>query len=707
VRDLSEFNGDLFSWLLYCTTLSSLEAQSGFKAALLHPNWADNCEHWFALATQLDPRGDWPTLQWLEVLAEKLLSLKPEHPACRELLPLLSDRMARKFTAAQPLIQKVVAWFVKNADAGEAHVAAEMLNRAADTIGIDDGKRLDTLPRAYLPLVDWLLANGAAELRLRVHHELAFRLVEATLSYGDDNARIVNALRFAIHHRRIAPAWTWKRPMGAWPAIEIALAAGESEELVSELLEASVKSLESAGAEALFRPLTQTDKSSARSRSAIVRALAAAELPEKMLGEAWPLAFRHSPAEFQVRFASAEILGAAIVCVRNVAHRNTQVFGQGTRGAGTIESALLDNPEAGRWSHLEEWAELLVREWIRLRRGTRYSLWQQPAIDMLDVLAGSVHLWRGARRALLEFAVGQSHALGLSLLQDENPTLGHSTWAAARLLFPIFKPSKADRRSINLERYRDFLDSFVKHSWQGQPIAGFNALHLFQGARRVEIDELPNDLKIDVNDGIITLDDQYMRDLAAKGFSEELRALAALYFLHELVHVGQGAQRMESVRAIRSTGGETTLMHLDLAADWAAVRMASTAVPQWDILWLRDIQTRSICDFPVSPYHGTASKHRKVNRMVGCRLDYIVRKHGFINATELGDGYVFAEYGPNGGKFLVMLSGPPMRLSLAADMSPNDAPVLARSLDTNRDPRENLAAMDKLFIAMIRRALGG
>lgn len=703
MRDLSEFNGDLFSWLLYCTTLDAVNAQSGFNAALKHPNWAENCEHWFALATQLDSRGDWATLDWLVVLIDKLLTLKPEHPACRELLPLVSDRMARKISAAQALIQRVNNWFSQNADAGEAHIGAEMLNRAADTVGIEDGKRLETLPRTYLPLVDWLLANGAAELRLSVHHELAFRLVEAALTYGDDNARIVNALRFAIHHRRIAPAWTWKRPLGAWPAIEIALAAGESEDVVAELLQASLKSLESAGAEALFRPLTQADDKLARSRRAIVRALAAAELPEKMLSEAWPLAFRHAPAEFQVRFASADILGMAISCVAEVARRNTPVFGQEKAAPGTVE-ALLVNPEAGRWSHLEEWAELLVREWVRLRRGTRHSLWQQPSIDMLDVLAGSVHLWRGARRALHEFAVGQGNALVQRLISDENPSLGHSTWAAARLLFPIFKPSKADRRSIDLERYRDFLETFVRHPWSNEPIAGFNALELFRSARRVEIDELPRDLKIDIGDSIITLDDQYLRDLAAKGFSEELRALAALYFLHELVHVAQGAQKMASVRAIRATGGETTLMHLDLAADWAAVRMASAAIPKWDVLWLRDVQSRSICDFPVSRYHGTASKQRKVTRMVGCRLDYAVRKHGFISEAELGDGYVFAEYGVNGGKFLVMLSGPPMRLSLALDLGTAEAQVLARSLDANTDPSKNLAAMDNLFTTMIRRA---
>ncbi|MBX3458565.1 MAG: hypothetical protein KF696_01220 [Planctomycetes bacterium] len=703
MRQLSEFKDDLFSWLLYCTTLDAASAQFGFKASLAHEAWPEHCGHWFALATQLEARGDWPALDWMSALAEKLMSLKVDKPACRELLPQLSDRMARKFTASEPLIQRVVGWFTSKADAGEAHVAAEMLKLAATTIGVDDAKRPDTLPRAYLPLVDWLLANGAAELRLAIHHDLAFRLVEAAVAYGDDNARIVNALRFAIQHRRVAPAWTWQRPLGAWPAVEVSLNAGESDDIVSALLLASVDSLRSAGAEALFRPLVQDDKTLRLSRRAIVHALANAELPERMIVEGWPLAFWHPPSEFDVRFASADLLGTAIECLQSVSHRNTPVAGQGESPPDSPQ-ALLDNPEAGLWSHLEDWAALLTQEWIRLRRGTRHSFWQQPSTDLLDQLAGSIQLWRGARRALRDFAVGQANALAQDMLSEENPSLGHSTWAASRLLFPIFKPSKADKKSINLERYREFLDTFVKHSWPSEPIAGFDAAKLFHGVHRVEIDALPDDLKIHIGDGVVTLDDDYLRDLAAQGYSEELLGLASLYFLHELVHVAQGAQKIESVRAIRSTGGETTLMHLDLAADWAAVRMAALAVPRWEILWLRELQTRSIGDFPVSRYHGAASKYRKVNRMVGCRLDYIFRKLGMEAHANLGDGYVFAEYGPNGGTFLVMSSGPPMRLLLSSELSANDAKSLASCLDAKIDPRKALAAMDSMFINMLRRA---
>lgn len=703
MRELTEFGDDLFSWLLYCTTLDATSAQSGFKAALAHEEWHENCGHWFALATQLEARGDWPALDWMSALSEKLMSLKVDNPACRELLPQLSDRMARKFNAAEPLIRRVVDWFTANTDAGEAHVAAEMLKLATAVIGIDDDVRPESLPRAYLPLVDWLLANGAAELRLAAHHDLAFKLVEASLAYGDNNARIVNALRFAIQHRRVAPAWTWQRPLGAWPAIEVALKAGEPEDIVASLLHVSADSLRSAGAEALFRPLLPDLDEYPLARRAIVHTLASAELPERLLLEAWPLALLHHPSEFEVRFASAALLGIAIDCLRSVAHRNTPVAGQGEAPPDSPQ-ALLDNHEAGSWSHLEDWAALLTQEWIRLRRGIRHSAWHQPSVDQLDSLAGSIQLWRGARRALRDYALVHGSHLVKELLDKQNPELGHSTWAAARLLFPVFRPSKADRKSINLERYESFLNIFVRHSWTEAPIAGFNAAQLFKGAQRIDIQPLPDDLKIVAGEHVITLDDDYLRQLAARGFDEDLKALAAIYFLHELAHVAQGAQRIESVRAIRSTGGETTLMHLDLAADWAAVRMASEAIPEWDVLWLRDLQTRSIGDFPVSRYHGAASKHRKVSRLVGCRLDYVVRKHGFVAELDNHDGYVFAEYGVNGGAFLVMLSGPPMRLALPAQIGPQDAQMLGRCLDTSTDPRTALMAMDELFLAVLRRA---
>lgn len=75
MRQLSEFKDDLFSWLLYCTTLDAASAQSGFKAALAHEAWPEQCGHWFALATQLEARGDWRALDWMTALAEKLMTL--------------------------------------------------------------------------------------------------------------------------------------------------------------------------------------------------------------------------------------------------------------------------------------------------------------------------------------------------------------------------------------------------------------------------------------------------------------------------------------------------------------------------------------------------------------------------------------------------------------------------------------------------------
>jgi hypothetical protein len=121
----------------------------------------------------------------------------------------------------------------------------------------------------------------------------------------------------------------------------------------------------------------------------------------------------------------------------------------------------------------------------------------------------------------------------------------------------------------------------------------------------------------------------------------------------------------------------------------------AVAFPKWRLDWLKDLQGRSLGAFPVSPYNTSAGRARKAQRLVGLRVDYLARTRGSIPKDVFRGGYAFADFGPAGGKILLMVSGPPQAVVKAAGLSPPEAELLSSAADDGLD--ERLGEIDRVL----------
>jgi hypothetical protein len=282
---------------------------------------------------------------------------------------------------------------------------------------------------------------------------------------------------------------------------------------------------------------------------------------------------------------------------------------------------------------------------------------------------------------------------------------GLSQWHVAAAVAAL--PALSERRDetpddLDPEEICDTLGRLICWPWS-EPIFGVEVATLLRGVTRVELAELSNDDKVAFDNETLRLDGgAIVAAIRVPMAREERLALAAMYCVHELVHVQQGIGRMDAVKALRSTGAEQTLMHVDLAADHAAALIVGTVFPRWKLPWLKDLQGRSLVAFPVSPFNVAAGRARKAQRLVGLRLDYLSRETRAIASETIGEGYAFSDFGPAGGFLLVMVSGPPFSVVKVSELSPADGEFLSSAADAGLDGTR-LAEIDSI----LRRALTG
>src|SRR5207244_2577035 len=79
------------------------------------------------------------------------------------------------------------------------------------------------------------------------------------------------------------------------------------------------------------------------------------------------------------------------------------------------------------------------------------------------------------------------------------------------------------------------------------------------------------------------------------------------------------------------------------------------------------------------------------------RLAYLARTHQWVPADRIGDGYVFAHYGPAAGPLLVCLSGPPMGVARECSLSEKDAKFLGATADTEHVDERGIREIDELL----------
>lgn len=667
-----DFESNIEAHLLYIDGLSAAEALTALKRRLADGSWRGVPGAWLhRLEVVVHRHGlasDDRVAGLRSALVSDLISGRVEREAHETLRGLFGSHTV---PATVEETVRLVEWFTEKAEPGDASLAADVL----------EGIRRDeehALRDAVDRLRKWLLLNGAAELRARRRAPLLLDFIKRFDRSDADPAIMAFLVRYIIVNDEdlgAHPAFL-SAPHALLQAVEHSLERGGSEPLMAQLAAKMGPSfidnvLEPPDGWPVY-PVFQR---------ALLRSLAHGSGP--LPADAWRSALWCRCPESGIEFGSGGAVTAALDALRlhaSLPHRRNSSGRGGT-------------PENDR-----AWALLIASECARifditngLPKAARQKL--QACIGWLDsVTEGIAEALRDALRDRTTLA---------AMILAESPN--HGVVAAAIVALPESPriATEAAQEISDAELLRAFTQ-LLHRPWEA-PVFGVDLSRAFGGATRVEFGALPDEDKILIRDGVVTMDrkpvDQMLRllvmDRAAK------LALATIYFVHELVHVVQGVGDKTRVASLRSTGAETTLMHVDLGADHVAALAVASAFPKWDVTWLKDLQGRSLVAFPVSPYNTAGGQARKAQRLIGLRLDYLARTTGDSKAS-LGDGYAFADYGPAGGAFLVMVSGPPVGLIGMSSLSPSDAGMFADAANAGLDA-ERLARID----GVLRQKLGG
>lgn len=695
------FGDDVESYLFYARGQTGDKAVEAFRLVLKHcgPSFGIWCRNWFNLATQLSHEGAWREVEWLNEFADALMLREPATDVAREMMPDMFWRLTKLLPESTDSLKRLVEWFVA-ADAGEAITAAKCLDTAWSFTGASAEDM--HFPRVFMPLIEWLLQNGSAELRNPKWGQLTARIVEAADRYAAPEV-VRNAVRFAVLHNGAAQAHTWYRPEGLWPAMERVLDLGESPGIVGDFLLALTPAFDTWGAANYFAPLAEGGHRLPKCRDALATLLVSPGLPNRVREEGLRRLLRLHPTDVpNLEFANADQLKYA--AAQAMAVSNDQPVGHDS--AVPSQRAIFKSYEAGNWPHLSEWGEALANAWLARKRAGEADVDPAAGRSLLYDMALSRNLWRGVRRALAAAADagGLGAQLAAEVLASADTENGFVTVAGARLLFPPQSRQRIGTSEVQLGAVQQLLLNLVHHEWPDGLVGGVEPKKLFHGVEHLEVvPRLESDAQFKVcRDGnTLLVDGAYFREhIGRHGWTRRTQALAMLYFLHEYVHSEQGIGDIRTVRSLRSTGAENTLLQLDLAADHAAVFLAATAWGEMSALELRDVQSGSVTGFPSGPYHGAASRARKAARAVSCRADYLARVTGLVSRDTERDGYIFVEFGPLGGPVLMFTSGPPIRLVTVGHVSGVDAGILAACLDGPTTAEHALAQLD----STLRRA---
>lgn len=562
-------------------------------------------------------------------------------------------------------VRLLVAWFTEKAGPGDAAPGADVLQHAILRSSQNDDLRVLTRP-----LAGWLLDNGAAELRARRRGPLLVGMSLDLFALGDRPAT-ERVLRFLV---------AGEAPIGM-PAIAI---AGNDHAPLLDLLNDLVTTDSSLVLRFVDRLETGLDEHIVRRgllerlqfREAIVRGLFSGQLRGAFAAACWGDVFRCADPPSDATFVN---------------RRDCLLAAQAFAGA-----ALLPRDPHGALRNQEGprpfgWAKLLTGEILRVTDLLSDGHADQEAAGVLAQLLveSSSPIMDGAHRAMLTAARSASGRLGADiarLLDDGGP------WAC-RAALELIRAASVPRSQIStVTAPLDVLTRFVEFPWL-EPVGGLDVARVLAGVRGVRPARLVDEDKLRIDGEELLIDEPELTNaLSSASSDDERRALAAIYFAHELVHLEQAIGDKSRVVALRARGMETTVMHLDLAADHLAALLVERVFPRWPLIYLKDLQGRGLAAFPANPTNTTAARARKAVRLVSLRVDWLLRSRSA--ETELGDGYVFADYGPAEGMIFALASGPPLKVLTSGQMSARQAAVL----DSAADAGSSCAAIDGVLL---------
>jgi hypothetical protein len=228
---------------------------------------------------------------------------------------------------------------------------------------------------------------------------------------------------------------------------------------------------------------------------------------------------------------------------------------------------------------------------------------------------------------------------------------------------------------------------------------GVKIRDLLGSVRSFEYAALSNEDKVVIKGDRVILDNEYVSKVYDPA-DERRRADAILYVLHELVHHAQGIGAKTTVRQLRRSGGEQSLLHADLTADHVAAFLLRHLAPQWSIAFLKDVQGTSLASFPVTDRHSPPAQQRKRLRLLALRADFWARRLGKLSERP-GTGYVYIEHTRSLRDLSVLLSGPPISVIGTARLGPKESSLLER-VGSPSAPLP-LSALDDVLVRELQR----
>jgi hypothetical protein len=696
------FAGSAPALTLYACALPPEQGFALLRRQLEDGSWRQEPGTWFRYARSVCfgiAKGRSPELVALQTELARQLMAAPIGPEAHAVLPLLFD--LNSFDPQAPELAALRDWLVDHGGPGEASLVADIL-----THGILHRTSSKDAPeaRALLqPLTEWLLRNGAAELRSKRRVELVIQMAVTCHEIGADPAITLAALRYLLVNEGRMP---WGRVSSTGDffrspllgTIEAALAFpgggayGAALARTADIPEARWLVQQFLHGEPDLLPFPGL-------REVLVRGLFRGQIEPprtNAVSELWSAALAGPyPGDEVATFATADALESALQALRCFPE-----FGP-RRSRHTPDAR-----ERRRWGR--RLATEAIRVW-GLAGVANHSDVNAPRLNWAIGFGDDASFDLGVRdglEAALAARDADSPSLALRILR-EHPDERRALFSAFRALAPHSERRvTASPAPHVLSSIRERLLSLLHAPWF-EPEAGVNLSSLLKGAREITFQKLSHENKVFIDETSLQVDDAALMEALDTAMSDEEQiALGLIYVVHELVHVQQGIAAKARVVDLRATGAETTLLHLDLSADHATALIVAKATPKWTPLWLKDLQGRSLVRFPAGPLHTSASRARKAQRHVALRLDYLLRKSHPERETRLGGGYAFADFGPAGGRFLVLGSGPPSRLVGSAPLDAKEAALLEQGVSVpegagpTTDPREVDALLTRLLGAL-------
>ncbi len=265
--------------------------------------------------------------------------------------------------------------------------------------------------------------------------------------------------------------------------------------------------------------------------------------------------------------------------------------------------------------------------------------------------------------------------------------------AAMHLIATAHRARPAVEQTRDLELLERGLSRLMRSDW-GSRLGGFDLSESASWIRAVKIEELDEDLPIEQRNDTLVVRAAVIRaiwDLSMK--YEERLALVEMFVVHELVHLRQGIGQKSTVTKLRGHGlaGETTLLHLDLGADHVAACALAHAKYADQLLWLKDLQGKSLQAFKVGSHHGFGSRYRKSLRLLALRVDLIAREQNLLGRSPDSGSYAFCDVGA--WEVLVLQSGPPVRVMRSFAIAEADR----QNLEMAASKEDGVALVDRIL----------